>query len=182
MFFPSAVELRHWLAQHAGSTTELVVGFYKLGSKRAGVTWPEAVDEALCVGWVDGVRARIDDVSYRIRFTPRKSRSTWSAINIGRVQELMTAGRMTVAGLQAFSRRTEDKSRIYSYEQSKEPLLSPEYERLFRNSKKAWVYFEKQPPGYRKKTLWWVTGAKQEATRQKRLAALIAASLRGERL
>ena len=155
------------------SATELLVGFYKKGSAKPSITWPESVDEALCVGWIDGVRRSIDDTSYTIRFTPRKRGSTWSATNIRRVGELTQAGRMHPAGLAAFEARTANKSGIYSYEQTEPATLSLEMEATFRANTKAWNYFESKAPSYRKTAIHWVTRAKQEATREKRLAQLI---------
>ena len=146
------------------------------------MTWPEAVDEALCVGWIDAVRKRIDEQRYQIRFTRRKPASNWSAVNIARVAELTAQGRMQPAGLAAFERRVESKSRIYAYEQKEAAALLPEDERLFRRHKKAWAYFEQQPPGYRHQLLWRIASAKRPETRAKRLAELIEASAQGRRL
>jgi len=146
------------------------------------MTWPESVDEALCVGWIDGIRKRIDDERYQIRFTPRKPGSIWSAVNIERVRVLTDEGRMKPAGLEAFERRSEEKSRIYSYEQRKSATLSPDDEKLFRKNKAAWAFFEKQPPSYRQKVLWWIGSAKRQETHDKRLAALIEGSEGGKRI
>ena len=182
VFFATPEAFRAWLARHALTAAELVVGFHKVGSGRPSMSWPESVDEALCVGWVDGVRKRIDDHAYQIRFTPRKPSSTWSAINIERVRVLGEQGRMQPAGLAAFARRLEHKSRTYAYEQGGTVALPPDAEALFRQQKAAWAFFERQPPGYRKRLVWRILSAKQQATRDKRLAALIAASAKGERL
>ena len=181
-FFPSAADFRAWLEENADTGSELVVGFYKKGSGHPSMTWPESVDEALCVGWIDGVRKRIDDERYQIRFTPRKPGSIWSAVNIERVRVLTDEGRMKPAGIEAFERRSEKKSRVYAYEQKKAATLSPEDEKLFRKKKRAWAFFEKQPASYRQKFLWRIASAKQQATHDKRLAALIEASENGERL
>ena len=137
------------------------------------MTWPEAVDEALCFGWIDGVRKSIDETSYANRFTPRNTRSTWSAVNIKRVQELIAQGRMRPAGLKAFAARVEESSGIYSYEQRDAVELGDAYERRFRDNQAAWDFFQAQPPSYRKVAIWWVVSAKKEETRQRRLTALI---------
>jgi len=180
-FFQTPFDFRTWLHQHASHERELVVGFYKKDSCRPSITWPESVDEALCVGWIDGVRKGIDDISYQIRFTPRKAQSIWSAVNIQRVATLTAEGRMTPAGLAAFEKRSEAKSRTYAYEQAAEPVLSDEDAQRFRTHQAAWQYFSAQPPGYRKRLVWWIVSAKQPATRDKRLAQLIEASQRGQR-
>ncbi len=178
-FFASPVEFRAWLERHHESARELWVGFYKKGSGRASITWPEAVDEALCFGWIDGVRKGIDEESYANRFTPRKPRSTWSAVNIRRVEELTRAGRMRPAGLRAFEQRSEERSATYSYEQRKEASLEPAQERLFRANRKAWEFFQAQAPWYRRAAIWWVVSAKRQETRNKRLATLIEDSEQG---
>lgn len=151
----------------------MFVGFYRRGSGKPSITWSELVDEELCFGWIDGVRKGIDDVSYSNRITPRKPRSTWSAINIARAKELIRQGRMRPAGLTAFERRTDERSAIYSYEQRTKAGLDPEAERSFRANKKAWAFFQAQPPSYQRAATWWVISAKREETRQKRLATLI---------
>jgi uncharacterized protein YdeI (YjbR/CyaY-like superfamily) len=180
-FFPSAVNFRHWLAQHHATATELLVGFHKVASGKPSLTWPESVDEALCVGWIDGVRKRIDEHAYTIRFTPRRTGSIWSAVNIRRVQALTAEGRMQPAGLKAFAARKENKSGIYAYEQRQAELVEP-YAGLLRKNKAAWTFFQAQPPSYRKRMCWWLISAKQEATRLKRLEKLIAASAGGKRI
>jgi uncharacterized protein YdeI (YjbR/CyaY-like superfamily) len=172
-FFESPAAFRSWLEQHAATAVELWVGFYKKGTGRPSITWPESVDEALCFGWIDGIRKRIDDHSYAIRFTPRKPRSTWSAVNVKRVAELAEQGRMRPAGLSAFERRAEAKTGIYAYEQRASAQLGAEFEQEFRANQPAWEFFQAQPAGYRKTAIWWVVSAKQEATRRKRLATLI---------
>ena len=181
-YFSTAADFRAWLNQHSAEATELIVGFHKKGCGVTSITWPEAVDEALCVGWIDGARKRIDDIAYQIRFTPRKSTSTWSAINIARLADLTNQGRMQPAGLAAFARRCETRSRTYAYEQASGAALLPADEAHFRKHKKAWAFFEAQPPGYRKLAIWRIISAKQEATRQKRLTQLIEASQNGLRL
>jgi uncharacterized protein YdeI (YjbR/CyaY-like superfamily) len=179
-FFASAAELRDWFERNHATETELIVGFYKRSSGKASITWAELVDEALCYGWIDSVRNSIDEVSYANRITPRTPRSTWSAINIARVKELIALGRMRPAGLKAFERRTEARSAIYSYEQQRQAArLDPKAERSFRAHKKAWAFFQAQAPSYQRAAVWWVISAKREETRQKRLATLMGDSERG---
>ncbi len=182
VFFATPAEFRTWLRRHGATATELVVGFHKVGSGRPSLTWPQSVDEALCEGWIDGVRRRIDDTSYQIRFTPRKASSQWSAVNIERVRVLTEEGRMRPAGLAAFAKRTEDRSRRASYEQDAPVALAPAEEKRFRAHRAAWAFFEQQPAGWRKRMLWVVISAKKPETRERRLAALIAASESGKRL
>jgi len=181
-FFESPAEFRAWLRLHAASESELIVGFYKRATDRPSMTWQESVDEALCYGWIDGVRTRIDDSSYKIRFTPRKPTSIWSAINIERVAVLRKEGRMTEAGIKAYAHRKGSKSRTYAYEQAKTATLAPKELALFRKTKAAWKFFESQPPGYRHLSIWRIVSAKRAETRQSRLAKLIAASQNGLRL
>lgn len=182
VYFETPQAFGAWLARHGATATELVVGYHKVGSGRPCMTWAQSVDEALCHGWIDGVRKRIDDERYQIRFTPRKPTSIWSAINIERVRVLTEAGRMTPAGLAAHAQRREHRSRVYSFEQQGEVALAPADERLFRRHKAAWTYFQAQPPGYRKQMIWRILSAKQPATRERRLAVLIDACARGVRL
>jgi len=181
-FFKTAAEFGAWLAKHAATESELIVGFYKRDSGQPSMSWPESVDEALCHGWIDGVRKRIDEHAYQIRFTPRKPTSTWSAINIGRVHVLQREGRMTEAGLLAYSHRREAKSKIYAYEQADNASLEPAQEALFRKNKKAWKFFEAQTPRYRHQMIWRIISAKRAETRQARLTKLIEASENGLRL
>jgi uncharacterized protein YdeI (YjbR/CyaY-like superfamily) len=181
-FFRTPAEFRAWLEEHHETETELLVGFYKKGSGRQGITWHEAVGEALCFGWIDGIGRRIDDDRRSIRFTPRKPRSTWSNVNIRRVGELTERGLMAPAGLAAFERRSESRSGIYAYEQSHEAELEREQERAFRANAEAWSFFESQPPGYRRTAIHWVVSAKREETRARRLATLIGDSASGRRL
>ena len=180
-FFASPAAFRKWLQRNHDKAPELLVGFYKKDSGKPSITWPESVDQALCFGWIDGVRRRIDDESYSIRFTPRKRRSVWSTINIGRVADLAKRGLMHAAGVRAFEQRTEDKSRIYAYENAPR-TLPPAYEQRFRKNRKAWKYFNEQPPSYRRVAIYWVVGAKKEETRERRLAMLIDDSAKGWRL
>jgi len=180
-FFPTASALRRWLERHHETESVLLVGFYKKGSGRASITWPESVDEALCFGWIDGVRKSIDAESYSIRFTPRRRGSAWSAINLRKVEALIASGRMRPAGLRAFEERDPRKSGTYSFERAA-AQLSPEAEAEFRASPAAWTFFQSQPPGYRKLMAWWIVSAKQEATRMRRLRTLIAESAAGRRI
>ena len=180
-FFKTQADFRRWFEKHHQSTKELLVGFYKKSSGRPSITWPESVDEALCFGWIDGIRRSLDDISYTIRFTPRRSTSIWSSINIKRAQELIDQGLMRPAGLDAFQARRENKSGIYAYEQRTEKLPEP-YESEFKKNKTAWDFFQAQPPWYRKTVGWWIVSAKKEETRLKRLATLIEESANGQTL
>jgi uncharacterized protein YdeI (YjbR/CyaY-like superfamily) len=179
-FFATPADFRAWLERHHESHSELIVGFHKRGSGRPSITWQESVDQALCFGWIDGVRRRIDDASYSIRFTPRKARSTWSAVNIRRMKELVEEGLVAPAGLAAFERRTDDRTAIYSHEQRKAAKLEPDQERRLRADERARAYFEAQPPSYRRAAIHWVTSAKKPETRERRLAQLIECSAAGE--
>ena len=161
--------------------TELWVGFYKKDSGKKSITWPQAVDEALCFGWIDGIRKSRDEVSYKIRFTPRKQRSIWSAVNIRRVAELSKQGVMQPAGLKAFAARQENRSGIYAYEQ-RSPELPEQYAKKLKQNEAAWKFFEAQAPSYRKTANWWVLSAKKEETRLKRLDKLIDDSSHRRRL
>ena len=181
-FFTTPSELRAWLETNHGNLQELWVGFYKKGSGKLSITWPEAVDEVLCFGWIDGVRKGIDDVSYKIRFTPRKPRSIWSNVNINRVAELSHLGLMRPAGLKAFGERKEGKSGIYAYEQRQDAKLDEADEDQFRANKTAWDYFKAQAPSYQKTAIWWVISSKKNETKQKRLATLIDDSANGRRI
>src|SRR5262245_14348855 len=181
VFFPSPADLRAWLARHGETERELHVGYYKRGSGRPSVTWPESVDEALCFGWIDGVRHSLDDESYTIRFTPRRPGSIWSAVNIARVEALTAEGRMRPAGFAAFEKRKESRSGVYSYEQRPAELPEP-YASRFRKNAAAWKWFGTTPPSYRKAVTWWVLSAKREETRLSRLATLIEESAAGRRI
>jgi uncharacterized protein YdeI (YjbR/CyaY-like superfamily) len=172
-YFATPAAFRAWLEANHAASTELLVGFHKKGSGKPSITWPESVDEALCFGWIDGVRRTVDDERYTIRFTPRKARSTWSAVNIKRVAALTKLGRMQAAGLEAFARREAARSQIYAYEQRFEAALDDAGERAFRANERAWTFFQAQPPWYRRTAIYWVMTAKQEATRRRRLATLI---------
>ncbi len=181
-YFATPAAFAAWLAKNAATHNELIVGFYKRGSGLPSMTWQESVDEALCVGWIDGVRTNVDHQSYKIRFTPRKPTSTWSKINIERVRILTADGRMQEAGLKAFAQRVAAKSVIYSYEQAERAALTPAQETLFRKNKKAWKFFEAQPPGYRHQMIWRVISAKRPETQVARLDKLIEASSASLRL
>jgi len=180
-FFATPAALRRWFSVHHARQTEMLLGYWKVGSGRASVTWPESVDEALCVGWIDGVRRRVDDECYTIRFTPRKPSSIWSAVNIARVQVLVAEGRMTPPGLAAFERRVENKVGVYSFEQ-RSVELPPAYAAALAAHPRACADFERRAPSYRKAVMWWIVSAKQEATRERRLAQLIEHCERGAAL
>jgi uncharacterized protein YdeI (YjbR/CyaY-like superfamily) len=170
-FFPTPEDYRKWLEKNHTTEKELLVGFWKVGTKKPSMTWSQSVDQALCFGWIDGVRKSIDE-SYSIRFTPRKPTSIWSAVNIRKVEELTKTGLMTEAGRKAFELRKEEKSAIYSHE--KEPAtLDPEFEKQFKANKKAWEFFSNQAPSYKKVMLHWIMSAKQEKTRLSRLEKTI---------
>ena len=179
--FATPAELREWFSQHTVSAQQLWVGFHKKGSGTPSITWPESVDEALCVGWIDGVRKRVDDASYVIRFTPRKTTSIWSVVNVNRVAALTAEGRMQPAGLAAFSARSPEKTGVYAFEQDA-PELSAADVHLFKKHNAAWQFFEAQPPGYRRLMSWRVVSAKRYETRAKRLQMLIDASKASMRL
>ena len=178
-FFTTFAAWRAWLALHHAEEKELLVGFYKKDSGNPSITWPESVDGALCFGWIDGVRRRIDEESYSIRFTPRKARSYWSNVNIKRVGELTERGLMHPAGMRAFEARTGERSGVYAFEQAI-VQLSETQEMRFRKNKAAWEFFEKQPPWYRRTATWWVISAKREETRERRLTTLIEDSGNGK--
>ena len=172
IFFETPEQWRAWLDEHGGDESEVLLGLHKRASGRPTITWAQAVDEALCFGWIDGVRGRIDGHSHSIRFTPRKARSIWSAVNIANAERLIAAGRMQPAGLQAFAARSEERSRVYAFEQG-EVELPPEALARLRANERAWRYWESRPRGYRRIASWWVISAKREQTRERRLATLI---------
>ena len=180
-YFKSATDFRRWLEKNHATTQELWVGYYKKASGQPTITWPESVDEALCFGWIDGIRKSVDDWRYMIRFTPRRRGSIWSAANIKRARELHEKRLMEPPGIAAFNARKENKSGIYSYEQ-RSVILDAPYERRLKKNKTAWDFFYAQPPSYRKVIGWWIVRAKQEATRLKRLEKLISESARRKRL
>jgi uncharacterized protein YdeI (YjbR/CyaY-like superfamily) len=174
-FFATPADFAAWLERHHETSTELIVGFYRRGSGKPSITWPEAVEQALRFGWIDGVRRGRDEDSYTIRFTPRKPGSHWSAVNVAKAQELIAQGRMHPAGKAAFARRREDRTARASYEREEEAELDPEHERQLRANQQAWAFFSAQPPSYRRTAIHWVTSAKRPDTRQRRLERLIAA-------
>jgi uncharacterized protein YdeI (YjbR/CyaY-like superfamily) len=181
-FFATPDKWRRWLEKNHARATEVWVGFHRKGSGTASITWPEAVDEALCFGWIDGLRKSIDETRYTNRFTPRKKGSNWSHVNIARVAALTKEGRMQPPGIAAFEARVAGKSDVYSFEQRQTATLGDDFERQFRANAKAWAFFESQAPSYRRTATFWVMSAKQEATRERRLASLIADSTAGRRV
>lgn len=180
-FFSTPSAFRAWLEHHHGQADVLWVGYHKKASGKPSITWPESVDQALCFGWIDGVRKSIDGDSYMIRFSPRKAGSIWSGVNIKRAQALIEQGLMRPAGLKAFEARKENKSGVYSYEQRSVDLPEP-YERLLKKNKAAWRFFESESAYYRRAVFWWIVSAKKEETRMKRLEQLVACSAKGERI
>lgn len=180
-FFKNQSEFRKWLEENHDKETELIVGFYKVDSGKHNMTWSQSVDEAICFGWIDGIRRSIDSESYCIRFTPRRPSGIWSAVNIKKVEELTKKGLMHPAGIAAFRKLNPEKSKIYSFE-SGEKTLPPEVEKKFRSEETAWKFFEKQPPSYRKRIIHWLLSGKQESTRLTRLEKLIMESKKGNRL
>ncbi len=179
-FFESPAEFERWLARNHATANELIVGFYRKTAGR-GLSYPQALDAALCVGWIDGIRKRLDESAYTIRFTPRKPGSIWSAVNIRRARELEAQGLMTPSGLHAFHGRDERKARQYSYERE-HAVLDPALESALRSNGKAAAFFDAQPPGYRKIATFWIMSAKKEETRARRLAHLVERSERGARI
>lgn len=179
-FFRSPNEFRSWLAKNHAAASELWVGLHKKGSERKGITYSQAVDEGLCFGWIDGLTRSIDQTRYMIRFTPRKQKSNWSAVNIKRFGELRADGRVAPPGLEAFERR-DQAERMYSYE-SPPTRLDPEHEKRFRADAQAWAFWESAPPSYRQAAMYWVTSAVREETRDRRLGVLIESSRKGERI
>jgi uncharacterized protein YdeI (YjbR/CyaY-like superfamily) len=181
-FFATPAEFRAWLEQHHADEQELIVGFYKKATGRPTMTWTEAVREALCFGWIDSVRRSIDADSYSNRFTPRKPRSNWSAVNVKHVEELIREGRMHTAGLAAYEARAPARTGVYSYEQRHEAALEPAQEERFRADEQAWQFFQAQPPSYRTTAIYWVVSARKQDTRDRRLATLIDDSRHGRRI
>lgn len=181
VYFESPAKLRAWFASNHAKSRELWIGFLKKSTGKPSVTYPEALDEALCVGWIDGVRKRVDDERYRVRFTPRKRGSYWSAVNTKRATELTKLGRMKRPGLAAFEARDREKTKRYSFERET-ASFSPEHERRFRANKQAWEFFQHQSPSYRRTLAWYVVSAAKDDTRLKRLQRLIDASAAARRL
>ncbi|WP_296953083.1 YdeI family protein [uncultured Massilia sp.] len=182
LFFDDAAAFRRWLDEHAAGARELLVGFRKVGRGAPGMRWSESVDQALCHGWIDGVRRRVDDATYTIRFTPRQPGSIWSAVNIDKVAKLREQGLMTPAGEAAFARRAEERSRVYSHERAAPAELPSEALARFRAQAAAYAAFEACPPGYRQRVLHWIVSAKKPETRDARLGRLIEACAAGRRL
>jgi uncharacterized protein YdeI (YjbR/CyaY-like superfamily) len=175
VFFPTPALFRRWLEKHHDTDLELWVGFYKKSTGKPSITWPELVDQLLCFGWIDGVRKSLGEESYVIRVTPRKPRSNWSAVNVKRAEDLVKLGLMHESGLKVFRDRDVKKTNRYSFERE-QVQLAPAMEKRFRTNPRAWEFFQKQPPGYRRTILWWIMSAKQEATREKRLGIAIETS------
>jgi uncharacterized protein YdeI (YjbR/CyaY-like superfamily) len=180
-FFQSAADFRKWLEANHAKVQELWVGYYKKDSGKPSITWPESVDEALCFGWIDGIRKSLDEVSYTIRFSPRTARSVWSSVNTKRAQELAKSGLMHAAGLKAFEARRENRSGIYSYEQRPDQMPDP-YAKILKKNKAAWNFLQSKPPSFRRAAIWYVLSAKKEETRLRRLDQLIAAYAEGRTL
>ncbi|MFZ1806784.1 MAG: YdeI/OmpD-associated family protein [Cyclobacteriaceae bacterium] len=180
-FFPKPVNFRIWLEKNHTRKTELLVGFYKKDSGKPSITWPESVDEALCFGWIDGLRKSLNDESYTIRFTPRKEKSHWSAVNLKRFAELRKSGLIQPSGLRAFERVESRNSKQASFEQEK-VTLDKKFETKIKSNKKAWAYFQQLAPSYKKASIWWVISAKKEETQWKRLNILIKSSEAQEKI
>lgn len=180
-YFPDPGAFRAWLEEHHAECDELWVGYYKKATGRPSQTWSESVDQALCFGWIDGIRRSVDEERYVIRFTPRGPRSRWSRVNLEKYEALDAAGLVTPAGAAAFARRRPDEPAGYSYEHA-EPSLAPEHLARFREQPEAWAFFESQPPGYRRTAIAWVNAAKREETRTRRVETLIDDSSRGLRI
>jgi uncharacterized protein YdeI (YjbR/CyaY-like superfamily) len=178
-YFPTPAKLRVWFEANHETEKELLVGYYKTHTSKPSVTWPQSVDEALCFGWIDGVRRSLGEEAYMIRFTPRKSTSIWSAVNVARVAELTAAGRMQPAGLRAFAARKPEKTGVYSFERHEAAKLSREQEKRLRANRKAAAFFESQAPWYRRAAIHWVITAKREDTRERRFVRLLEDSAAG---
>jgi len=180
-FFATTELFRAWLRKNHAKERELVVGFYRKDSGKQSITWQESVEEALCFGWIDGVRHKHDELSYTIRFTPRHPNSIWSQINLATMERLIKEGRTAPAGMNVYEARSADKTLRYSFERSG-AAFTPAQESQFRSNAKAWAFFEAQVPSYKKPATWWVLSAKQEATREKRLNTLIECSAKGAKI
>jgi uncharacterized protein YdeI (YjbR/CyaY-like superfamily) len=179
-YFATPAAFRAWLETHHETENELIVGFYKRGSGKPSITWPESVDEALCFGWIDGVRRSLGEDAYTIRFTPRKPTSIWSAINVDKVAQLKKRGKMRPAGLRAFALRTAERTGIYSFERNEAAQLTPSQAKALRANRRAQAFLDAQPPWYRRTAIHWVISAKREDTRERRLQQLIADSAAGK--
>ena len=182
VFFKTPDNFREWLEANHDKEKELLVGFYKVGSGKQSITWPESVDQALCYGWIDGVRRSLGEESYTIRFTPRKPNSIWSAVNINKMENLLDKGLVKPEGLAAYEKRTEAKSRIYAFEQKEDAVLSDDLEKAFKAHAQAWEFFMKQAPSYRKRMIHRIMTAKQEKTKLSGFEKLVRASEEGKRL
>lgn len=182
IFFASPAELAEWFRANHETAAELFLGIHKKHTGRPTVPWSLAVDEALCVGWIDGVTRALDEDRYVIRFTPRKPGSTWSKVNVRKMEALIAAGRVLPAGMAAWEKRTDARTGTYAFENADAAVLPPEAERAFRKKRKAWSWWEAQPAGYRRLAAWWIVSAKREETRARRLEQLIEHSARGERM
>lgn len=180
-FFPKPIDFRKWLEKNYNKKSELIVGFYKKDTGKPSITWPESVDQALCFGWIDGIRKSLGAESYTIRFTPRREKSHWSAVNLARYAELKKSGLVHKAGVEAYARMDSKNSRLASFEQ-KNIALPKEFESMIRANKKAWAFFQKLPPSVKKPSLWWIISAKKPETRIKRLGILIKSSEANERI
>jgi len=181
-YFPAPADFRAWLEAHHETAEELLVGFHKKGSGKPSLTWPESVDEALCFGWIDGVRKSLGETSYTIRFTPRRPTSIWSDVNVGRVKDLEKQGRLRPAGRRAFAARRAEKTGVYAFEQRRPAKLSKEQEASLRANRKAAAFFDAQPPWYRRTATHWIVRAKRPETRERRLALLIKDCAAGRRI
>lgn len=181
MFFPDQKDFRKWLSENYNKENELLVGFYKVASGKPSITWSESVDQALCFGWIDGIRKSIDSESYSIRFTPRRPKSIWSNVNIKKVAELTAQGLMQEAGIKAFEKKDDSRSQIYAYENSI-MVLDKKLEDEFQKNEKAWDFFQKQAPSYKKRMINWIMVSKQEATKLKRFNSLVSKSEQGLRI
>jgi uncharacterized protein YdeI (YjbR/CyaY-like superfamily) len=179
IFFASPEEFYAWLEEHHETESEVYVGYYKKHTGRPSLTWSEAVDQALCFGWIDGRLNRIDEERHMQRFTPRRPKSNWSKVNIQKVAKLKEAGLMRPAGLRAFEARSDARSGVYSFEQRDQVKLTPEFERRLRADAAAWEHWRARPPSYRKAATFWVMSAKREETRDRRLGQLIECSAQG---
>jgi uncharacterized protein YdeI (YjbR/CyaY-like superfamily) len=181
-YFADPAAFRRWLEEHHATAGELWVGLAKKGTGIPSLTWPQSVDEALCFGWIDGVRKKVDEERYKIRFTPRRPGSTWSLKNVERFQELEAAGRVHAAGRAAFAARREERTGTYSFEREEPAELDPELQARLESDAAAWAFFQSQPPSHRRKVIHWVMSAKQQATRERRLEKAIAELRQSRRL
>ena len=181
-FFKSPDEFGEWLTRNHDKARELWVGFYRKDSGKGGITYAEALDQALCFGWIDGVRKKVDEVSYTNRFSPRKARSIWSLVNTRRAKELVKLGLMQPPGLKAFEAREAQNTGVYSFENRANCKLAPAYQRQFKTNEPAWTFFNAQPPGYRRTVIWWVMSAKRPETQERRLQRLVDLCAKRQRL